>query len=63
MSLSGEHTSTLGPALLPRGQRRKEAEARDCGFSPVVIHLRVPRLWVRVLVVDIETGPRILGET
>lgn len=26
---------------------------------PVVIHLRVPRLGVRVLVIDIEAGPRI----
>ena len=35
----------------------------SCQFLPVVIHLCVPRLGVRVLVVDIEAGPRILERT
>ena len=40
-------------------EMRRETEARD-RFLPVVIHLCVPGLGVRVLIIDIEAGPRIL---
>lgn len=42
------------------GEKRRGPEVRGSLLLPIVIHLRVPRLGVRILVIDIKTGPRIL---
>ena len=66
-SLSAPARPGLWKRLQPLGrgssaflvEMKRETEARD-RFLPVVIHLRVPGLGVRVLIIDIEAGPRIL---
>lgn len=47
--------TTLGPSLLPPAAPERP--------PPVVIHLCVARLGVRVLVIHIKTGRRVLGRT